>query len=76
MSNIHCGECGAMLGSPHRAGCPKLTQVLCHDKKPSVEAAIWDDFLAALERIRPLNKRHANMLKTVRKYRALEGASE
>lgn len=24
MSNIHCKDCGAMLGHVHRPGCPKL----------------------------------------------------
>lgn len=35
------------------------------------EAKLWDEFLAAMERIRPIEKRHAGMLRAVKKYRLL-----
>ena len=35
------------------------------------EPAVWDEFLAALEHIRPIGKRHRGMLKAVKKYRLL-----
>ncbi len=36
------------------------------------ELVLWDEFLAALERIRPIGGRHRGMLKAVKKYRLLE----
>ena len=35
------------------------------------EEKLWGEFLADLEQIRPIGKRHAGMLKAVKKYRLL-----
>lgn len=44
MSNIHCKDCGAMLGHVHRPGCPKLGEPTAPDLPelpPLPEPARW-----------------------------------